>query len=427
MAATGRLRVDKYTLLTFNGELDPAIALVFSETDRVGADSEKRSRPCIFRAAAWQVADRLDVLGFTLERARATLTRWVQIQLNWCAKHGGLERGLLHREYADCSLEEAPRKGFADRYAALEELTLDTWSAGVRELVRYDIHRWEERGKAPRLGRVPTYMLNGVDESLGFAECDKRLLLRAFLSAFDGDAEVELDATEIFEGGVAPDFSVTRYYRSRLDHDYPTHRNVIILTEGSSDIAILKTALECVYPHLVDCFTFFDFHSTNAVGSAGALAATVKAFVAAGIGDRFVAIFDNDSAGSDAMRGLRAVEFPPNCQVIQCPAFELAKSYPTLGPSGPVVMDVNGLAGGIELYLGRDALTADDGTLAPVQWRGYVEGVGKYQGELFGKNQVRDRFFTKVKAWKTEPASHPERDWSGLKAIWDAIRAALDQ
>lgn len=425
MTATARLRVDQYALLTFAGELDPTLVLLFSETDRVksGADDHE---PCIFRATVSQVRDRLDVLGFTVASARATLQRWVRIQLDWCAKHGGLERELTNREYADCSLEEAGRKGFADRYAALEELTLETWLSGARGLVRYDIHRWEEREKAPSLDRMQTYMLSLGDESLGFAQCDKRLLLRAFLGAFADDAEVELDATEIFEEGLSPNFSVTHYYRSLLNRDFPTHRNVIILTEGSSDITILKTGLECVYPHLVDYFTFFDFHSTNAVGSAGALAATVKAFVAARIGDRFVAIFDNDSAGRDAMRGLLRLDLPANCQVIPYPTIELAQNYPTLGPSGPVVMDVNGLAGGVELYLGRDALTADDGGLVPVHWKGYVDGVNGYQGEILAKDKVRARFFEKVKAWKANPSAHPERDWSALKAIWDAIRTAFD-
>ncbi len=412
--------------LSFAGEVDPALALVFAETDRVKVSAQEHNPSCIFRATVMEVRDRLDVLGFTVTRARATLNRWVQIQLDWCAKHGGLERELLDREYADCSLEESGRKGFADRYAALQELTLDTWLSGVRELVRYDIHRWEEREKAPGLGRVPIYMLNGVDDSLGFAECDKRLLLRAFLAAFDDTAVVELDATEIFEGALSPQFSVTRYYRSLLDRDYPTHRNIIILTEGSSDIAILKTALECLYPHLIDYFTFFDFHSTNAVGSAGALAATVKALVAARIGDRFIAIFDNDSAGRDAMRGLLRLDLPATCLVIQYPAIELARNYPTLGPGGPVVMDVNGLAGGVELYLGRDALTADDGALVPVHWKGFVEGVSKYQGEVLAKDKVRDRFFEKVKTWKANPEAHPDRDWSALRTIWDAIRTAFD-
>lgn len=415
------LRVAGYTFLTFEGDLDPAIVMLFSESERPVAALESGEAPCVFRAPVWKIRDRLRVLGFTAAGARTTLQRWVKVQLDWSAQHGGLDQHLVEKPYEECSTHEIGRKTFAEQYAALRLLTFDTWLDAVRELVRYNIHNWEERERAPNLGRVAIYMINRRDETLGFARCDKRLLLRAFVCAVGEDAVVELDATEIYKAGVRSSVSITRYYRDRLLRDYPSHRNTIILTEGSSDIAVLQTALECIYPHLVDYFTFFDFHSTNAMGSAGALAATVKAFIASGIGDRFIAIFDNDTAGSDAMRGLGAIDIPLNCQILQYPDIEIAKDYPTLGPSGQVSMNVNGLAGGIELYLGRDVLTNDDGSLAPVQWRGYVDAVGQYQGEVHGKNRVRDRFFQQVKAWQAAPNANPERDWSGLKAIWDKV------
>lgn len=53
----------------------------------------------------------------------------------------------------------------------------------------------------------------------------------------------------------------------------------------------------------------------------------------------------------------------------------MLRAYPTLGPqlSDPVIMDVNGKAGALEMYLGRELLTVD-GQLVPVQWMGYNEG-----------------------------------------------------
>ena len=362
----------------------------------------------------WKIRDRLGLLGFTGVGARTSLQHFVKMQLDWSALHGGLEKHLLEKTYAECVPDELGAKTFAEQYAALELLSFDAWIDGVQELVRHDIHTWEEREKAPNLGRVPLYMINRVDETLGFRAGDQRLWLRAVLCAFADDAVVELDLQDLFKGGLRHSVSLTRFYRDQLVRNYPSHQKVIILTEGSSDIEVLRTALECIYPHLVDYFTFFDFHATNAMGSAGALAATVKAFIAAGISDRFIALFDNDTAGKDAMRGLSAIEIPLNCQILQYPEIAIAKDYPTLGPSGQVSMNVNGLAGGIELYLGRDALTNDEGNLAPVQWRGYKEAVGQYQGEIHGKNQVRERFFRLVKAWQSAPGTNTERDWSAL-------------
>lgn len=51
------------------------------------------------------------------------------------------------------------------------------------------------------------------------------------------------------------------------------------------------------------------------------------------------------------------------------------------------VMDVNGQAAGIELYLGERALREGE-TLRPVRWTGFVSAANAYQGEVEGKNQV---------------------------------------
>ena len=71
------------------------------------------------------------------------------------------------------------------------------------------------------------------------------------------------------------------------------------------------------------------------MGSAGTLAATVKAFIAAGTSDSFIALFDNDTAGADAMRSLSAIEIPLNCQILRNPEVAIAKDYPTVGTERP--------------------------------------------------------------------------------------------
>lgn len=51
-------------------------------------------------------------------------------------------------------------------------------------------------------------------------------------------------------------------------------------------------------------------------------------------------------------------------------------------------MNLNGLAGLIEIYMGRDILTGNDGNLELVQWGGYMKRVKKYQGSLINKDAV---------------------------------------
>jgi hypothetical protein len=69
-------------------------------------------------------------------------------------------------------------------------------------------------------------------------------------------------------------------------------------------------------------------------------------------------------------------------------------------------MDVNGLAGSIELYLGRDILVEDNGGLSPVQWRGYDRDLNQYQGELMNKTELQHRFMKKIRKARND---HQER------------------
>ena len=53
-------------------------------------------------------------------------------------------------------------------------------------------------------------------------------------------------------------------------------------------------------------------------------------------------LLDNDTAARDALRALRGATLPSHYSVLHYPDIDLARSYPTLGPSGLSEMDVNG-------------------------------------------------------------------------------------
>ena len=94
-------------------------------------------------------------------------------------------------------------------------------------------------------------------------------------------------------------------------------------------------------------------------------------------------------------------------KVLQYPVLPLATRYPTIGPStNAMMMDVNGLAGSIELYFGRDVLQR--GTeLVPRQWKGFDEGLRRYQGEITDKAGVQQRFEKKLRrAQRAVPGLH---------------------
>ena len=189
-----------------------------------------------------------------------------------------------------------------------------------------------------------------------------------------------------------------------------------------------RTCVRLLHPHLSDLVRFMDY-GERPTGGAGPSVNTVRSFAAAGIANRVVALFDNDTAATDALRSLGRARLPDNIRVRQYPPLDLARHYPTLGPppadSGVAYTNVNGLAGSVEMYLGRDILTLQDGTLRPVQWHTYIPGARQYQGEITGKQALHEAYRAKLRAAEIDPSNIAKQDWSGIHAIFDVVFQAF--
>jgi hypothetical protein len=263
---------------------------------------------------------------------------------------------------------------------------------------------------------------------------DDRFALRAILLAFP-DEEVVLNATDLLEDG-----HTTRAEVIRLPSDSigaisgmaGMHAPVVVLTEGSTDAEFLQDGLAVLYPYLTDLIRFLDYQADRRPeGGVSALMRTVRAFAAAGIVNRVVAVFDNDAAAADVLRTIGSLKLPDQIQIIRYPDLELAKSYPTLGPptadlpEGSISFaNINGLAASIELYLGADVLTSSKNELHPVQWKSFLPGIGRYQGEVTNKELIHKAFRAKHKSISRDPSLLETQDWEGLRLILDAIRRA---
>lgn len=199
--------------------------------------------------------------------------------------------------------------------------------------------------------------------------------------------------------------------------------NPIVLTEGRFDTEVLEAALELRRPHLAGFIRFPDFQQ-RPDGGAVALRQTIRAFASAGVPNRVIGLFDHDSAALDAMRHLRNEVLPSNIVVAHLPHLETASSYPTRGPQGQHLMDVNGLAVSIEMFLGADALASTAG-LRPVEWGGYIPGVSAYQGAIADKNAVQDAFRAKIIAARQDPATMESQDWAALDQLLDHLLSLI--
>lgn len=382
--------------------------LVWGQPD---ADTDDESETAVqYACETGKITDRLNVMGFTLRRIREEFESLRKAELatlaSWAEESGS--------DWAHANWE------------FFQHLHFDDYAGALREVMDKRLLSFGHENRE-RLDPVTKYILEDNEERiLGFLGSDIRSLLRLACDLVHARSEVVQDITElVLAGYYAQGEAVCDDAARVLTEGHPENSPRIILTEGSTDSAILSEAIELLYPHLNGYYTFFDFQSSRSQGGAGHLVAIVKAFAAAGITNRVIALFDNDTAAREARRGLNAVTLPPNITVLHYPDLAELRHYPTLGPSGLSEMDINGLAGSIELYLGEDVLS-EGGSLTPVQWKGFNETLGKYQGEVMQKSQLHSAFRKKLERCRGDKAVMDVADWGGLRSILQAVFCAFE-
>jgi hypothetical protein len=358
-----------------------------------------------YRAPVQIVRDRLELKGYTLDEAKSAF----KVS---CRTHSE------HYEGYDPPMKEH----FAARAETLRTIEPDDWIERLRAI------RTENVDKPHQELAAQTKSMFDIYESdwYGYEGPDLNVPLRLALEVCEEGDEFVYDLTDII---------LQEYFSAESDfvanalvpasEFYLSDSKRIILTEGKSDTWIISESLKLLYPHLADYFAFMDFDVAKVGGGAGNLANIVKAFAGAGILNRVVAVFDNDTAAETAIRSLRDVRLPDHIQVMKLPDLPVLQKYPTIGPAGPAPMNVNGMAASIELYLGADSLSDEQGELTPIQWTGYESGVGKYQGEVQSKDRIHERFRRKLDACLSDPSFIKRTDWEGLRIILRAVRDAF--
>ena len=427
MSSITDLSLDGYPLLQTKSAVIPEVMTIFRETDRrrflrklsernvliwgepSAHNTEETEVAVQYISEASKVADRLNVMGFTMRGVRDSFAS---------ARLLALDRAKSH--LTDHEL-------FRDEARLLQDLTFDTYAAALHTII-------DTRLQPPPLGDpnrdtsdpVVRYVLSHFDDHIfEFLSTDVRVFVRLACDLVAPHSPIVQDLTDLVGGGYYDEDEPVCDNAIRELTSHPESSPYIILTEGSTDIAILRRALDLLYPHLAGYYTFFDFRASNARGGAAQLAAVVKAFVAAGIANRVIALFDNDTAARDGRRSLDSVHLPPNIVVLHYPYLNVLRDYPTVGPSGPSTMDINGLAASIELYLGEDVLSMH-GDRVPIHWKSFNEGIGAYHGEVMKKAQLLSAFERKVERCKGSTAEMEAADWTGLRSILQAVFSSFN-
>jgi len=248
---------------------------------------------------------------------------------------------------------------------------------------------------------------------------DRLIYLRLDIENFGDSAVIIYDISELILG------EYTNYYDDFLGYENDKYKDEnllyaknIILTEGKTDRFILEETFNLLYPHLSEYYSFLNFNDTRYAGGSGNLLNLVKAFAGIGSSDNIIALFDNDTAGEDALQQLKKLDLPKNIKVMKLPDLEILKSYPTIETTGLTTStDINGMAASIELYTGKDILLQDNGNLTPIQWTGYNIKLNKYQGKILYKDKLHDRFNQKINSAK----KGTNFEWEEIKLIFSTI------
>lgn len=437
MGNYARIRIGVYPLAATRDFVDPTAMILFSESDKCvqmpdvfvedddefGEDEEHAYPEVKYVASLAVVKDRLEFMGYTLDKVREEF-------------QSGVEELIAERtawlEHEPSARNDIWHQSLVKTLSILKQITFEDWLEAFGFIFRgnhYPGYHHKNSGESPEENFPPLiqFLLSeSPREGVWTPLYDFRSSIRAAIEITGIEPELVYDISELVdEGTIDPDSDLCEWARRQTADEFVLNHKVIVFTEGKSDKRIIEGALRLLYPHLTDYYSFMDYDAARSEGGAGALVAVIKAFVGGGIVNRTIALFDNDTAARAALRGLRTVSLPESIRVIHLPDVDWARKYPTLGPQGLIEMDVNGLAGSVELYFGSDVLRQDDGTFMPVQWRGYDTTMQAYQGEVLNKTTLQEKYSAKLDACLSNPGAIDQYDWTGMKAIVDLIRTAF--
>jgi hypothetical protein len=360
------------------------------------------------------IRDRLELEGYTVENCRRLFEEWRALEIrqreSWDA-----EPASDTQSEDEQGIKKMIRESRAADLKRLRQLTVDLWVGYFRRIV--EDHLTSKDADLNTDSYLEEMLKVSNDGWFGYGGPDPLVALRLAIEVFPAADDVVYDLTDlVISEYLGKDEDPIAELMNSSTGEVHAHSRVIILTEGRSDVTLLKSALDLLYPHLAGYFSFMDFAEYG--GGAGQLVNLIRAFAAAGIVNRVVAIFDNDAAGLSALHTLSKTSLPKHIVAMRLPDLAMLRSYPTLGPSGPSLMNINGMAASIELYLGADVLCGDADKLPAIQWTGYERAIETYQGELPRKQEVQGRFLKKLEKARKDAHFCGTADWSGLQLIF---------
>lgn len=392
----------------------PVVELPFClEQYRESLEEDDETRLVFYETSTEVARDRLELLGYTIDAAKEAFKEWIKKEQQNLQDSIDMVHGY--------KMPQEVRNSYQIEHELLSGLTPEKWIDAITLINKEAIEQNHSKHiPITKDTSIEEYMLSR--DWYGFPGHDCFVPIRLALEACPNGRKLIYDVSDVILSGYfeySHDF--VEEGMSYFAGEYSSFARTVVLTEGRTDAWILRESLRVLYPHLQDYFSFMDFDNSNFGGGVGSLVNVVKAFAGAGIVNNIVALFDNDTAAADAVRVLSELKLPANIVVRHLPQSEFLKSYPTIGPAGPALVDINGVAASIEHYLGEDVLKLPDRGLTPVQWTGYVRHLNKYQGEIMDKAILHDRFRVKLSSC----ADARGKEWDAMRSVLQTVFTAF--
>lgn len=326
------------------------------------------------------VLPRLELLGFTLDRAR--------IEYERCAEES-LEESL--------SLAEERDEPVADSMNFEEFRTFVTLHE-IQSLDGTFISSSDSASRERIVGRFAESATN-LPGGLPYDSYSERSHFGSLISILHPYAVLRLLA----ENPKNLDVDVVWQYGPLVESGWATEgeftpgarrtQTYLVATEGSSDAHILKHALALLKPEIADFFRFIDVSERHPFPGTGNLLKFAEGLAKIDVHNRVVFLFDNDAEGFDAYLRLLKLALPPNMKAITLPELEQFRVFPAQGPEGVNAADINRRAAAIECYLD---LRLDDYPAAKVVWTNYKKDIESYQGALEFKESYAKAFLAQT-------------------------------
>ncbi|WOR15618.1 HEPN/Toprim-associated domain-containing protein [Hyphomonas sp. FCG-A18] len=363
--------------MLFQGERDIADVPYYYTSDADHSETVVEYQEGLSRPLK-SITKRLDLLGHTLEHARAEYAELSELN--------------------GFSLDDYP---FEELQNVLKTVDVTSLSSDYGEGGE-DFGKFFRREVGPRLGMNEA----SLDFSQGMENLSSWTILRLLSENKTAqDLPVMWAFHDIETGGWEP--------RETFVRNLTPFEQILIVTEGSTDASVIRQAFKLLRPDIADFFRFVDMQEGYPFSGTGNLFRFVQGLISISATSDILVLFDNDAAGIATYNRCSGLNLPDNFRVLKLPDLEAFGAFPTIGPTGESLADINGRAAAIECYLDLDAG-------AKVQWGGFNEDMQTYQGALMGKDRHTRAFLKQTRRLN-------DYDYSKLERVVDALVASASE